>query len=84
MEHFFACAPPAEIQEIERDVSSIVTVDEDKILSYHRRYNLENFVVAKTPAGKPMLVCSAGEVAEGKYLDPNAKLVLPFDHKLKT
>jgi capping protein alpha len=82
--HFLMSSPPAEIREVEKDVRRIVPSNvftDDMIVNTYRKYNLANFVVAKTPDGSNMLVCSAGEVDNTHYTDPRAKKVYGFDHR---
>ena len=75
------------VKEVEKDIRRIVpssALGEEHVAKTFRKYNLENFTVAKTPEGTSMLVCAAGEVDESHYTDPRSKKTYGFDHKAQT
>lgn len=87
--YFFMQAPVGEIDEVVKDVSTLVNDDSvlstGKVAEILENYNLQQFEFGANPdvEGGKIIVCAAGK-AEGGYVDPDTGKVYAFDHTTRT
>jgi len=82
--NFLLSSPPGEFLEVAIDVRALLR--DESILNASapdtfREYNTEQMMSVKSPHNThDVLICKAGEIGDGEFLDYRGKQVIVFDH----
>jgi hypothetical protein len=87
-EHYLLSAPPAQLDEVQRDVSVLLkpaAFDEAGLLAARKLYNLNNNVCVKVADGAlPIVLCAEGALDDGRHLDTFRRVAVAVDHTAGT
>jgi capping protein alpha len=81
--NFLLNSPPGEFLEVAIDVRTLLkdeTILNASAPDTFREYNTEQMMSVKAPQDHQVLICTAGEVGDGEYIDHKGKQIILFDH----